>query len=295
VITLGDALGFIGGHAQPTKLAAMEGLWKTEEPPAAFNVIAIPNERAMRNDYELQIPYLLTPLVTRTLDTVIPGADTLMEKAKGRIASGIVAVAALRRLQEEPGDADALARFEAHEKDLGYGFLVGAYAPDQDPTKADAAAIAQAARDTIPSVWILFWSFRVMVAAGLLMLMFFVLATIYTIRDVVQDRRWFLASAVLMLPVPWLACEAGWLVAEVGRQPWTVYEVLPTWMSVSTHNVPYMLFSLAGFLVLYSIFILIELFLMVRAIRQGPSAHGHAAGGAAGESAYAARFESRGV
>jgi cytochrome d ubiquinol oxidase subunit I len=63
-------------------------------------------------------------------------------------------------------------------------------------------------------------------------------------------------------------------------------------MSVSTHNVPYMLFSLAGFLVLYSIFILIELFLMVRAIRQGPTPHGHAAGGAAGESAYAARFES---
>lgn len=295
VITLGDALGFIGGHAQPTKLAAMEGLWRTEEPPAAFNVIAIPNEEAMRNDFELQIPYLLTPLVTRTLDTVIPGVDTLMDKAKVRIESGIEAVAALRRLQEAPDDASARARFKAHESDLGYGFLVGAYAPGQDPAKADAAAIARAARDTIPSVWILFWSFRVMVAAGLLMLMFFVLAVIYTLRDVVQDKRWFLVSAVLMLPVPWLACEAGWLVAEVGRQPWTVYEVLPTWMSVSTHNVPYMLFSLAGFLVLYSIFILIELFLMTRAIRQGPTGHGHGTGGPAGATAYAAPVGSREV
>jgi cytochrome d ubiquinol oxidase subunit I len=98
-----------------------------------------------------------------------------------------------------------------------------------------------------------------------------------------------------MLPVPWIACEAGWLVAEVGRQPWTVYEVLPTWMSVSTHNVPYMLFSLGGFVVLYSIFILIEMFLMVRAIRQGPSGHGHGAGGPAAASAYAAPLHSREV
>ena len=57
------------------------------------------------------------------------------------------------------------------------------------------------------------------------------------------------------------------------RQPWTVYEILPTWMSASTHSVAYMAFSLTGFLLLYSIFILIEMYLMVRAVRQGPDAN----------------------
>jgi cytochrome d ubiquinol oxidase subunit I len=73
-----------------------------------------------------------------------------------------------------------------------------------------------------------------------------------------------------MIPVPFLADEAGWLVAELGRQPWTVYGVLPTWMSASTHSVSYMVFSLIGFVALYSIFIVIEMYLMVRAIRLGP-------------------------
>jgi cytochrome d ubiquinol oxidase subunit I len=65
-------------------------------------------------------------------------------------------------------------------------------------------------------------------------------------------------------------CEAGWLTAEVGRQPWTVFEILPTWLSASTHSVDYMLFSLSGFVLLYTLFLVIELILMVRAVRKGP-------------------------
>ncbi len=71
--------------------------------------------------------------------------------------------------------------------------------------------------------------------------------------------------------MPFIACEMGWLVAEVGRQPWTVYQVLPTWMSASQHSVGYLAFSLAGFVILYSIFIVIEMTLMVRAVRAGPA------------------------
>jgi cytochrome d ubiquinol oxidase subunit I len=73
-----------------------------------------------------------------------------------------------------------------------------------------------------------------------------------------------------MIPVPFIANECGWIVAEVGRQPWTVYNVLPTWMSASTHSVGYMVFSLIGFVSIYTIFIVIEMMLMVKAIKQGP-------------------------
>ena len=113
-----------------------------------------------------------------------------------------------------------------------------------------------------------------MVLCGLLMLAFFILAVIYSLGNVVERKRLFLGFAVLMIPVPFLACESGWLVAEMGRQPWTVFGVLPTWMSVSTHSVAHLVFSLVGFILLYSTFIAIEMYLMVKFIRQGPSAHG---------------------
>lgn len=109
-----------------------------------------------------------------------------------------------------------------------------------------------------------------MVACGLLMFAFCVLAMIFSVRNDVHKRRWFLRLAPWMIPVPFLANECGWIVAEVGRQPWTVYNVLPTWMSASTHSVGYMVFSLIGFVSLYTVFIIIEMYLMVKAIKQGP-------------------------
>lgn len=268
VITLGDALGFVAAHAQPTKLAAMEGLWKTEPGPMPFNLIAFPDQALQQNRGEVQVPYLLSLLVTHSLDGSMDGIDTLQQKAAQRVENGIPAVQALQELSRNPHDAAALTLFKAHEPDLGYGFLAQRYAPNIGAITP--SQVQQAARDSIPPVAAVFWSFRFMVGFGLLMLAFFVLAMIYTMRNQVQEKRWFLMAAVWMIPVPFLANEAGWLVAELGRQPWTVFGVLPTWMSVSSHSVAYMAFSLTGFVVLYSIFIAVEMYLMVRSIRQGP-------------------------
>ena len=268
VITLGDALGFVGAQAQPTKLAAMEGMWKTEPGPMPFNLMAFPSQKDHTNYAQVQIPYALSILVTHTLTGTVPGIDTLEQRAEQRIRNGIPAVQALQSLSSNPGDAQALLQFKAHEADLGYGFLVKRYA--DDVATATDAQIAQAAKDAIPHVATMFWSFRLMVLMGLGMLAFFVLALLYTMRNTVQEHRTFLRFAVWMIPAPFIACEAGWMVAELGRQPWTVYGVLPTWMSVSTHSVAYMLFSLVGFVALYTVFIVIEMYLMVRTIRTGP-------------------------
>lgn len=268
VITLGDALGFVAAQAQPTKLAAMEGLWKTEPGPMPFNLIAFPDQSLQQNKGEVQVPYLMSLLVTHSIDGSMPGFDVLQQQATQRIENGIPAVQALQALSKNPRDAGALAQFKAHEQDLGYGFLVQRYVSDLNDVTPQR--LQQAARDSIPPVAAVFWSFRFMVAFGLLMLAFFVLAVLYTLRNRVQDQRWLLRAAVWMIPVPFLANEAGWLVAELGRQPWTVFGVLPTWMSASTHGVGYMAFSLAGFVLLYTVFIVIEMALMVRAIRQGP-------------------------
>ncbi|MCK9512924.1 MAG: cytochrome ubiquinol oxidase subunit I [Pigmentiphaga sp.] len=272
VLTLGDALGYVGAHAQPTKLVAMEALWETEEAPMAFNAIAIPSQSEQRNLWAIQVPAMLSILVTHSLDGTLPAADVLKEEAKARIRNGIPAVLALERLSRDQHDAEALATFEAHKADMGYAFLVQRYAPEGDLTRIGDAEIEKAALDTIPEVWIVFWAFRVMVGLGLLMLGFFVLAVILTLTNRVQHSRWFLRVCVLMIPVPFIASEMGWLVAEVGRQPWTVFEVLPTWLSASTHTVSYLVFSLAGFMLLYTVFAIVEVFLMLRFIRQGPDA-----------------------
>lgn len=277
VITLGDALGFVGGHAQPSKLAAMEAMWQTEKAPAPFNVAAWPVQSEQRNVWSIRIPYVLTPLLTHTLDTTVPGVDRIEAEAVKRIRNGIPAVQALKVLSADPSNAAALAQFEAHKTDLGYGFLVKRYAAGQDVSKATEADIVKASKDTIPNVFLIFWSFRIMVACGLLMLAYFVISVILSLRGDVHRQRMFLKLAPWMIPVPFIACEMGWLTAEAGRQPWTVFGLLPTWMSASTHSVGYMIFSLVGFLLLYTIFIAVEMFLMIKFIRKGPDA-GHGGG-----------------
>ncbi len=279
-MTLGDALGYVGAHAQPSKLVAMEALWQTEQPPMPFNALAFPSQSERRNLWQLQVPMMLSVLVTHSLDKSVPGADVLERQAAQRIRNGIPAVEALKRLSADPNDAAALRQFEAHGQDLGFGFLVQRYAPGEDLAKITDTDVEKAARDTIPEVWIVFWAFRVMIALGLLMLAYFVFAVQLTLRNRIQNVRWFLAAAVWLIPVPFIACEMGWLVAEIGRQPWTVYEVLPTWLSVSTHSVGYMVFSLAGFVLLYTVFMIIEMYLMIRFVRQGPDEHGGAPGAA---------------
>jgi cytochrome d ubiquinol oxidase subunit I len=277
VVTLGDALGFVGARVQPTKLVAMEALWTAEAAPMPFNLIAFPSQAEQRNTFAIEIPAVLSLLVTHSLDGTVPAADELEARARERIRNGIPAVQAMERLSADPQDAEALARFQDHAADVGYGFLVQRYAPDGDLSQVGEDDIARAARDTIPNVSIVFWSFRVMVGFGLLMLGYTVLATLMTLANKVERQRWFQRVSVLMIAVPFLACEAGWLVAEVGRQPWTVYETLPTWLSVSTHSEAYMIFSLSGFILLYTIFAIIEMFLMLYFIRKGPDEPEHEA------------------
>ncbi|QFR34419.1 cytochrome ubiquinol oxidase subunit I [Ancylobacter sp. TS-1] len=274
VITLGDALGYVGAHVQPTKLAAMEALWEAEPAPMPFNAIAFPNQEEQRNDFAIQVPWVLSLLVTHSLSGTVPAIDQLEAQAKDRIRNGIPAVQAMEKLSANPKDAAALAQFDAHSKDVGYGFLVQRYAQNGDLSTVTDADIARAARDTIPEVWIVFWAFRAMVGFGLLMLAYMVLAALMSLTNQVERSPWFLRGAVAMIAVPFLACEAGWLVAEVGRQPWSVYEMLPTWLSASTHSTAYMIFSISGFVLLYTIFAVVEMFLMVHFIRKGPEEHG---------------------
>ena len=273
-ITLGDALGFIGGEAQPTKLAAMEALWKPEKAPMAFNAIAFPSQKDETNYGAIQVPYVLSILLTHSLDGTVPAISGLEARNADRVRNGIPAVQSLMVLSKNPDDPAAQAQFEAHKQDLGYGFLVQRYA--QDLGNVTDEQVTAAAKDSIPEVAPIFWSFRVMVGFGMVMLAFFMLCVIFSIRNDLEKQRWLLRLAPFAIPLPFIANEAGWIVAEMGRQPWTVYGLLPTYMSASSHSVGYMVFSLIGFVSIYTIFAIIEMTLMVKSIKQGPDEHhGH--------------------
>ncbi|WP_374326308.1 cytochrome ubiquinol oxidase subunit I [Azonexus sp.] len=272
VIVLGDEAGYSIGEAQQTKLAAMEAMWETEPAPAGFNLVAIPNEKEMKNDFAIEIPWVMGIIGTRSLDKQIPGIKEIRETNRQRILSGQIAVTALETLRKNPADSESRALLDQHVKDLGFGLLLKKYVTDV--RQATPEMIDRAVSDTIPSVAPMFWTFRIMVAFGFLMLALFGIALWYSVKGSFAEKPWLLRWALWMLPVPWLACEMGWFVAEYGRQPWTIYGVLPTHLSVSNLSVASIYGSLAGFVGFYTVLLIVEMYLMVRFAKQGPGSLG---------------------
>ncbi|MCK9258980.1 MAG: cytochrome ubiquinol oxidase subunit I [Azoarcus sp.] len=272
VIVLGDESGYALGEAQQAKLAAIEAMWETEPAPASFNIIAIPNQEEMKNDYSLHIPWAMGIIGTRSFDTEMPGIKEILVKNRERIVIGIEAVRLLEKLRQAPADDATRAAFDKVKADLGFGLLLKKYVVSMDDVTPEI--IDRATRDTLPRVAPLFWTFRIMVAMGFAMLALFGLALWYSIKGCFATRTWLLKWALWFLPVPWLACEMGWFVAEYGRQPWTIYGVLPTHLSVSTLTVESLYGSLAGFVGFYTLLLVVEMYLMVRFARQGPGSLG---------------------
>ena len=272
VIVLGDESGYALGEAQQTKLAAMEAMWETEPAPASFNVIAVPNEAEMKNDFAIHIPWVMGLIGTRSLDKELPGLNQIYALNRERVTVGVEAVKLLEALRKSPQDAALREAFDRVKDDLGFGLLLQKYVASMDDVTPEL--IDRAARDTLPKVTPLFWTFRIMVALGFAMLALFGLALWYSIKGDFAERRWLLRWALWSLPLPWISCEMGWFVAEYGRQPWTIYGVLPTHLSVSTLTVNSLYGSLAGFVGFYTLLLIVEMYLMVKFARQGPGSLG---------------------
>ena len=269
---MGDESGYLVAQNQPTKIAAMEAAWETHEAPAPLSLFAIPNEAERKNDYEISIPWLFGLMGTRSTSQEIPGINPLVETAQERIIEGAQAVELLTALRKAPGDQDLQKRFNEVRKSLGYGLLLKKYT--SDISQATPEQMRQAALSTIPAVTPMYWSFRLMVACGLICLVVFLLATISSLKDTIACRKGLLRVMLLALPLPWIACELGWFVAEYGRQPWSIYEVLPVDLSVSSLSSTDLVFSIGGFVLLYSALLVVDLWLMTRFARLGPSTLG---------------------
>ncbi len=266
-VVLGDESGYLATEHQKMKIAAMEAMWHTEPAPAPLTVFAIPGNG--KNRYEIQIPFVLGLITTRSLSQEIPGIFELVERAGERIANGIVAYRSLQDLRADPTDVAARATLDATWHDLGYALLLKQYRPDVE--NATGEDIARAALDTVPNVPVLFWTFRVMVGIGFYFIAFFGLFFWLATKHRLDRSRVLLWVAVFSLPLPWVAIECGWLVAEYGRQPWAVEGVLPTFYAASGLTLWDLVISLTFFITLYTALAVIMAALMVRTIRKGPA------------------------
>ena len=269
VIYLGDANGVEVAAHQKAKLAAIEAEWTTQKAPAPWSLVAIPHQEQQKNSYSVELPWALGVLVTHSLDTQVEGLKPIIAHNKIRIRNGIKAYAALEKIRHGDNSPYTLARFNKYQHDLGYGLLVKRYTPSV--VNATEKQINLAAKNSIPNVPILFWSFRFMVGLGFYMLWLFIFANIFWLRDTVWKKRWLLRIFLYSIPIPWISTELGWVVAEMGRQPWVVNGILPTFLGTSNVSTHQLHFSLIGFIVFYTGLLVVELFLMFKYARLGPS------------------------
>jgi cytochrome d ubiquinol oxidase subunit I len=269
VIVLGDQSGYVTGQVQKVKLAAMEAHWETDEAPSALTLVGIPDQKNQKTDAAIKIPWVGGLLITRSIDTPVPGIKQLVAENEGKIRNGMAAYALLEKLRQGDRSEAVQAAFRERQADLGYGLLLKRFTPRV--VDATEAQIKQAALDTIPRVAPMFWAFRFMVGLGFWMLALIAAAFYYCITRVFDQKKWLLKLLVVSLPAPWIAAELGWFVAEFGRQPWAIGNILPTHLAVSSLTAGDLIGSIAGLVALYTGLLIAEIYLMQKFIRRGPS------------------------
>ncbi len=268
VIVLGDESGYELGDVQKVKLAAVEAEYETHPAPAPFTVFGIPNDEKQETEYALQIPWAMGIIATRSLTEEVKGIKDLKEDNRERILSGIKAYEVLDDVRNGTATAEQRAAFDANKDSLGYAMLLEPFT--ENVSNPSDAALQQAVDYSIPPVAPLFWSFRLMVAAGFIMLALFVCAFYYSTKHKITKPRWLLKCALYGLPLPWIACEAGWFVAEYGRQPWSIAEVLPVHTSVSNLAVSDVVITLVAYSAFYTGMFIIGFYLMKKFAKKGP-------------------------
>lgn len=272
----GDSSAVQVADKQPMKLAAMEALYNGGENVgltaiAAINPFTQPNYAAgEEHALHISIPNGLSILATHSTDGYVPGINDIINgytKADGtqvaplkeRIANGKIAIQALaqyRKLKAQPdaninAQLEAKAKIEAHMADFGYGYL-------------------NSEADIVPYIPLCFYAFRVMVGVGTLLLLFFLLAGHIAFRCDISNKRWLHWAAIAMLPLAYIASEAGWIVAEMGRQPWAIQDMLPLNAAVSDIGAGSVATTFFIFLALFTTLLIVEISILCKQIKKGP-------------------------
>ena len=278
----GDRSGAIVARVQPMKLAAMEALYDGEEgaPLTVVGLLRPEGQRTCDDDafyFKIGIPKLLSLMSFRSADAFVPGINDLVygNEERGilstaeKMSRGRHAIDQLGRYHEarEKGDEAAMHEverlFDASTPE-GAAFLRDYYA-------YFGYGYLRSPQETVPNVPLVFYSFRVMVGAGCFFILLCAVVWWLNRRDRLAGKRWLLRVMILSIPLAYLASQAGWIVAEVGRQPWTIQNLLPACVSGSHIAATPVAVTFFIFLALFTVLLAAELAIMLRQIKIGPN------------------------
>ncbi len=275
VALTGDESGHQVAQHQPMKLAAMEGLYKGES-GAGLTAIALlnpakktPQDGVEPYLFEIKIPYMLSLLADRDINSFVPGINDLLDggyqlkdgttalSVEEKIAKGkqaIAAFAAYRQARSEGNDDEAKVQAGIMRENMpyfGYGHI-------------------KEVNDVVPPVALTFYMFRIMVMLGGYFILFFMVVLYLVYKKDITKMKWIHWVAILTIPLGYLASQAGWAVAEVGRQPWVIQDMMPTNVAISQVSVGSVQLTFFIFLTLFSILLIAEIGIMLKAIKKGP-------------------------
>ena len=268
-------------RTQPMKLAAMEALYDGSR-GAGLTVIGILKPENERTDnenayyFKIDIPKLLSILSFKDSKAYVAGINDLID---GNEAEGILSTQ--EKIERGRVAIEQLAIYHKalKEKDSAEIARVTAlFNPDTPQGKAFLAenfkyfgyGYLNAPTDTIPNVPLVFYTFRIMVALGCYFILLFAVVLALVYRDTIDKRRWLLLALVWSIPLAYIASVSGWIVAEVGRQPWTIQDLLPTVASVSRINASSVMVTFFIFVALFTTLLIAELMIVTKQIKIGP-------------------------
>ena len=279
--TTGDRSGAVIARVQPMKLAAMEALYEGQE-GASLTAFGLLRPEAERRDgkgphyFSIEIPKMLSLMSFRDADAYVAGIDDLVEgnpergilSAQEKIERGREVIAQLARYRTalEQNDrataAEVAALFDPATPE-GREFLENSYA-------YFGYGYLDSPWQTVPDVTLLFYSFRVMVGAGVFFILLLALVWWLNRRGRLENRRWLLWVALWSIPLAYIASQAGWIVAEVGRQPWAIQNLLPVSVSASRIGSGSVATTFFLFLALFTVLLAAEIGILCKQIKIGP-------------------------
>ena len=278
----GDSSARDVAHYQPMKFAAFEGLYNGSEGAGLVALGFISQNKADPSNENLkdfavkiEIPNILSYMAFLNWDAFVPGVNDLIRgnekygvmSATEKIERGKLAIAKLTAYKEakkakEISRADSL-KTEIMSPDFqnnyfkyfGYGYI-------SDP------------HTLVPSIPLSFYSFHIMVVLGMYFILFFLLALFYTLKGKIHKHKLFLRLAIWTIPLAYLASQAGWVLAEAGRQPWVIQDLMPTMAAVTRISVGAVQVTYWLFAIIFTTLLIAELKIMMRQIKIGPNSEG---------------------
>jgi len=271
----GDGSGYQVAQKQPMKLAAMEAYYQGEQ-GAGLVAIGMLNPKKERYDdsvdpfiFNIRIPKILSFLAERDVDAFVPGINDLLEGGY-ELKDGTIALSAEEKIEKGRIAIQALADYRKASKDKNEGEMNKQRATLEENFPYFGYGYVKDPAHLIPPIGLTFYSFRIMVILGGYFILLFLVVLFFIYKKDLTKVKWLQWVCLLSIPLAYIAGQAGWIVAEVGRQPWAIQDILLTSAAVSRLSTSSVQITFFLFLALFTVLLIAEIGIMVKAIKKGP-------------------------